>query len=117
MTIFYISIFFISIFLGGRVKEVHGTHRVYLALDEVPGLAMSRSLGDYVAHSAGQSDIFTTSRAPSLIHSLTLFTSLYFFVTVTIYDSLILSDSFSLFYFISCFHFSSSQASSLHLPC
>ena len=38
---------------GGRVKEVHGTHRVYLALDDVPGLAMSRSLGDYVAHSAG----------------------------------------------------------------
>jgi hypothetical protein len=35
------------------VKEVHGTHRVYLALDDVPGLAMSRSLGDYVAHSAG----------------------------------------------------------------
>lgn len=38
---------------GGRVKEVHGTHRVYLASDDVPGLAMSRSLGDYVAHSAG----------------------------------------------------------------
>lgn len=38
---------------GGRVKDVHGTHRVYLALDDVPGLAMSRSLGDYVAHSAG----------------------------------------------------------------
>jgi hypothetical protein len=36
------------------VKEVHGTHRVYLALDDVPGLAMSRSLGDYVAHSAGR---------------------------------------------------------------
>lgn len=35
------------------MKEVHGTHRVYLALDDVPGLAMSRSLGDYVAHSAG----------------------------------------------------------------
>ena len=36
------------------MKDVHGTHRVYLALDEVPGLAMSRSLGDYVAHSAGK---------------------------------------------------------------
>mmetsp|Transcript_20476 Transcript_20476/g.19801 ORF Transcript_20476/g.19801 Transcript_20476/m.19801 type:complete len:570 (-) Transcript_20476:129-1838(-) len=42
---------------GGRVKEVHGTARVYLALDDVPGLAMSRSLGDYVAHSAGVSSI------------------------------------------------------------
>jgi hypothetical protein len=41
------------IYSGGRVKEVHGTARVYLALDDVPGLAMSRSLGDYVAHSAG----------------------------------------------------------------
>jgi hypothetical protein len=39
------------------VKEVHGTARVYLALDDVPGLAMSRSLGDYVAHTAGVSSV------------------------------------------------------------
>ena len=42
---------------GGRVKIVHECARVYLATDDVPGLAMSRSLGDYVAHSAGVSSI------------------------------------------------------------
>jgi len=40
---------------GGRVKLVHDTARVYLATDDIPGLAMSRSLGDFVAHSVGVS--------------------------------------------------------------
>jgi len=40
---------------GGRVDMVHGCGRVYLATEDVPGLAMSRSLGDYVAHDAGVS--------------------------------------------------------------
>ena len=40
---------------GGRVDMVHGCGRIYLAHEDVPGLAMSRSLGDYVAHSAGVS--------------------------------------------------------------
>ena len=31
-----------------------GTHRVYLPHDDVPGLAMSRSLGDFAAHTAGK---------------------------------------------------------------
>ena len=42
---------------GGRVKLVHSTARVYLATDDVPGLAMSRSLGDFVAHTAGVSSV------------------------------------------------------------
>ena len=40
---------------GGRVKVVHETARVYLSTDDIPGLAMSRSLGDFVAHSVGVS--------------------------------------------------------------
>jgi len=40
---------------GGRVDMVNGCGRVYLATEDVPGLAMSRSLGDYVAHDAGVS--------------------------------------------------------------
>ena len=39
--------------IGGRVKSVHGTSRMYLPHDDIPGLAMSRSLGDYAAHTAG----------------------------------------------------------------
>ena len=42
---------------GGRVKLVHDTARVYLATDDIPGLAMSRSLGDFVAHSVGVSSV------------------------------------------------------------
>ena len=42
---------------GGRVKVVHDTARVYLATDDIPGLAMSRSLGDFVAHSVGVSSV------------------------------------------------------------
>ena len=42
---------------GGRVKLVHDTARVYLATDDIPGLAMSRSLGDFVAHSVGVSAV------------------------------------------------------------
>lgn len=42
---------------GGRVKMIHGCGRVYLASEEVPGLAMSRSLGDFVAHKAGVSSV------------------------------------------------------------
>ena len=42
---------------GGRVKQVQGTHRVYLSTDDIPGLAMSRSLGDFIAHSAGVSSV------------------------------------------------------------
>ena len=42
---------------GGRVKMVHGCGRVYLAKEDVPGLAMSRSLGDFVAHQAGVSSV------------------------------------------------------------
>ena len=42
---------------GGRVKMIHGCGRVYLATEEVPGLAMSRSLGDFVAHKAGVSSV------------------------------------------------------------
>jgi serine/threonine protein phosphatase PrpC len=42
---------------GGRVKMVHTTARVYLATDDIPGLAMSRSLGDFVAHTAGVSSV------------------------------------------------------------
>ena len=41
---------------GGRVKNVFGTHRVYLPHDDVPGLAMSRSLGDFAAHTAGENE-------------------------------------------------------------
>ena len=33
-----------------------GTHRVYLPHDDVPGLAMSRSLGDFAAHTAGENE-------------------------------------------------------------
>ena len=40
---------------GGRVLQVQGTHRVYLTTDDIPGLAMSRSLGDFIAHSVGVS--------------------------------------------------------------
>jgi serine/threonine protein phosphatase PrpC len=42
---------------GGRVKMVHQTARVYLATDDIPGLAMSRSLGDFVAHRVGVSSV------------------------------------------------------------
>ena len=42
---------------GGRVTVVNGCGRVYLATADVPGLAMSRSLGDFVAHKAGVSSI------------------------------------------------------------
>ena len=42
---------------GGRVKMIHGCGRVYLAKEDVPGLAMSRSLGDFVAHQAGVSSV------------------------------------------------------------
>lgn len=42
---------------GGRVKMVHSTARVYLATDDIPGLAMSRSLGDFVAHTVGVSSV------------------------------------------------------------
>ena len=46
---------------GGRVQPLKsqingkfcGPNRVWLAKEDVPGLAMSRSLGDYVAHSVG----------------------------------------------------------------
>ena len=41
---------------GGRVKTVHGTSRVYLPFDDIPGLAMSRSLGDFAIHTAGTVD-------------------------------------------------------------
>ena len=42
---------------GGRVKLVQGTSRVYLTTDDIPGLAMSRSLGDFIAHSVGVSSV------------------------------------------------------------
>ena len=42
---------------GGRVTVVNGCGRVYLATADVPGLAMSRSLGDFVAHKAGVSSV------------------------------------------------------------
>ena len=35
---------------------VHGTSRVYLPFDDIPGLAMSRSLGDFAIHTAGTVD-------------------------------------------------------------
>ena len=45
---------------GGRVHpskdsmgEFVGPHRVWLANRNTPGLAMSRSIGDYKAHEAG----------------------------------------------------------------
>lgn len=46
---------------GGRIEafrdmqtgEEMGPQRVWLATEDVPGLAMSRSLGDYVAQSVG----------------------------------------------------------------
>ena len=37
--------------------QVQGTSRVYLATDDIPGLAMSRSLGDFIAHSVGVSSV------------------------------------------------------------
>jgi serine/threonine protein phosphatase PrpC len=48
---------------GGRVTTLRkdktgqptGPKRVYLKNEDIPGLAMSRSLGDYVAHSVGVS--------------------------------------------------------------
>jgi hypothetical protein len=39
-----------------------GPHRVWLKNENIPGLAMSRSFGDYVAHQVGVSsepEIFT----------------------------------------------------------
>ena len=39
---------------SGAVKSV-GPHRVYMKYDSSPGLAMSRSMGDLVAHSCGVS--------------------------------------------------------------
>jgi len=42
---------------GGRVKSTRDTSRVYLATDDIPGLAMSRSLGDFVAHRVGVSAV------------------------------------------------------------
>lgn len=49
--------------MGGRVHALvnqqdgspMGPERVWLAKEDVPGLAMSRSIGDYVAHSVGVS--------------------------------------------------------------
>jgi serine/threonine protein phosphatase PrpC len=45
---------------GGRVDTIRGNQgqklgpeRVWLRDQELPGLAMSRSIGDYIAHSAG----------------------------------------------------------------
>mmetsp|Transcript_11497 Transcript_11497/g.28314 ORF Transcript_11497/g.28314 Transcript_11497/m.28314 type:complete len:349 (-) Transcript_11497:149-1195(-) len=48
---------------GGRVHPLkgfygnQGPHRVWLAKEDIPGLAMSRSIGDALAHSVGVSDI------------------------------------------------------------
>ena len=44
---------------GGRVDRVYGMgpFRVWLKNENYPGLAMSRSIGDGVAHSVGVSDI------------------------------------------------------------
>ena len=45
---------------GGRVDTIRGNQgqklgpeRVWLRDQELPGLAMSRSIGDYIAHSVG----------------------------------------------------------------
>ena len=44
---------------GGRVDRVYGMgpYRVWLKNENYPGLAMSRSIGDGVAHSVGVSDL------------------------------------------------------------
>lgn len=48
--------------MGGRVDTIKGAmgqslgpQRVWLQDQEAPGLAMSRSLGDFIAHSVGVS--------------------------------------------------------------
>ena len=48
--------------MGGRVDTIRGpsnqqlgTQRVWLKNQDLPGLAMSRSIGDYIAHAAGVS--------------------------------------------------------------
>ena len=44
---------------GGRVSQAYGMgpFRVWLKNENYPGLAMSRSIGDKIAHSVGVSDI------------------------------------------------------------
>ena len=44
---------------GGRVSQAYGMgpYRVWLKTENYPGLAMSRSIGDKIAHSVGVSDI------------------------------------------------------------
>eukprot|EP00469_Lotharella_globosa_P007693 CAMPEP_0167773810 /NCGR_PEP_ID=MMETSP0111_2-20121227/1642_1 /TAXON_ID=91324 /ORGANISM="Lotharella globosa, Strain CCCM811" /LENGTH=304 /DNA_ID=CAMNT_0007663519 /DNA_START=77 /DNA_END=991 /DNA_ORIENTATION=+ len=50
---------------GGRVHPLKGLygnagpHRVWLKTQDLPGLAMSRSIGDFIAHSVGVSNIPT----------------------------------------------------------
>ena len=39
------------------MRKVFGTYRVYLPHDDLPGLAMSRSIGDFAAHTAGVSAV------------------------------------------------------------
>jgi len=52
--------------MGGRIDTFHdtsnnnepiGPYRVWLKYEDMPGLAMSRSLGDKVAHSVGVSSL------------------------------------------------------------
>lgn len=52
--------------MGGRIDTFHdtsnnnepiGPYRVWLKHEELPGLAMSRSLGDKIAHSVGVSSL------------------------------------------------------------
>ena len=52
--------------MGGRIDTFHdtlnnnepiGPYRVWLKDQEMPGLAMSRSLGDQIAHSVGVSSL------------------------------------------------------------
>ena len=38
---------------GGKEGDNPGPSRVWLQKSDIPGLAMSRSLGDYIAHSVG----------------------------------------------------------------
>lgn len=49
---------FIAVSVLSFCKECFiGPHRVWLAKEDIPGLAMSRSIGDALAHSVGVSDI------------------------------------------------------------